>query len=95
MDLTIQAPAKEYILEKGGSVHFLAYRKSSMCCGKVGFPPTVRAGIPKNKEEYEVHRLDGVDLYLPKDFCTKTPLMIGLQKTLGIRSLHVEGWNLI
>ena len=93
--LSVNDQARDYISQKGGIAHLVAYRQSSMCCGKIGFPPSIQLGAPKNKEDYTLHQINTIQFYLPKDFSIHCPLTIGVHQTFGISSLHIDGWKLV
>lgn len=94
-ELIISEEAREYITRKGGVIHLVVYGRSSLCCGKVGFPPSVEIGVPKNEADYELQNSNGIGFYVAKGCSLPNTLTIGLHRTFGISSLHIEGWKLI
>ncbi|MGI6091689.1 MAG: CC/Se motif family (seleno)protein [Negativicutes bacterium] len=57
--------------------------------------PSVRLGVPRNLEDYKLHEIDGINLYLPLDFYATNDLTINLRTIFWVKSLYIEGWKLI
>lgn len=93
--ITVDDKAREYILTKGGSVYVLHDSRAALCCGRINFGPSVRLGKPLQVEDYILVVMNRIDVYLPKDFHTHNPLVIGLGNFLGITNLRMEGWKLM
>jgi hypothetical protein len=55
----------------------------------------VRAGKPKNINDYRVQIINRINVYLPQGFLSPYPLTINLQGCFGINMLTVVGWKLI
>jgi len=55
----------------------------------------VRLGEPPNVKDYVVAIMNGINVYLPKNFHTPNPLIIGLGEFLWMKSLRIEGWKLM
>lgn len=93
--ITISKEAQEYILTKGGKIHILHGSGAAMCCGRINFGPSVSLGEPKELKDYKILMIDGIHVYLPKDFHVYHPFVIGLGSFLSMKSLRVEGWKLV
>ena len=55
----------------------------------------MRAGKPKNINDYRVQIINRVNIYSPLDFLSPYPLTINIQGCFGINVLTVSGWKLI
>lgn len=55
----------------------------------------MRLGAPKDKDNYNLQRINEIDVYVPIDFDSPYPLVIKVQSLFGIKTLHIEGWKLI
>lgn len=93
--ITINDKAQEYILTKGGYAYVLHGDGATLCCGRIDFGPSVRLGKPLQVEDYVLLVMNEIHVYLPKNFYTPNPLVIGLGNFLGMRTLRIEGWKLI
>lgn len=57
--------------------------------------PSVRLGIPKDKENYKIKQINEINVYVPIEFDSPYPLVIVVQSLFGIKTLHIEGWKII
>ena len=55
--------------------------------------PAVRWGMPKDIRNYQLLRIQEVEIYVPHDL-PKLPLKIALSRFLWLKWLAVEGWSL-
>ena len=55
--------------------------------------PCVRWGAPKDIQHYQLHSIQGVQVYLP-DELPAIPLKITLSRFFWLKWLAVEGWAL-
>jgi hypothetical protein len=53
----------------------------------------VRLGKPKNVEDYELHVIEDIDVYLPRGFDPPFPVTIEISSIFGFKSLYLEGWK--
>lgn len=95
MKLSISPAAIGYIREKGGSCHVIAGSQVSACCGRMQLAPTVEVGEPRKADLFSLQIVEGVKLYVPKDFVSPYPLTIDVNCFLGFRRLVIYGWKII
>lgn len=55
----------------------------------------MRLGIPRDIENYTEVEIDGIEVYLPRDFYTPHDLVIDVRTFLWFKSLFIDGWKII
>ena len=95
MEITVQNSAKDLIRQKGGAFYIDSGTAASMCCGRINLGPSVTLGIPPNKEKFELEEVDGIHMYVDKEFVSPFPLIVVVSRFLCFRHLAIEGWKLI
>lgn len=85
--------AQVYIKEHGGIVHLYDMGTVGMCCGRIRLAPSVKLGIPKFPEKYELVVVAGIQLYIPRSLSYPYPLTIEVKKILMYSSLYINGWT--
>ena len=93
--ISVSDKARDYILLKGGCVHVSHSHETGGCCLSVNLSPTVSLGEPPRVKDYTLAKMNDINVYLPKDFYTSDPLVIGLGELFGMKNLRIEGWKLI
>lgn len=93
--ITISDEAKEYIRAKGNILQIIVFNKMSLCCGRIALGPSLTLRKPKDTENYNLERINEIDVYIPKDFHSPNPLSIELQKLFSFKTLQITGWKLV
>lgn len=93
--ITVSDEAQEYILTKGGSIYILHGNGAALCCGRINFGPSVRLGKPMQTKDHILIEMNKINIYLPKDFYTHNPLVVGVGKWPWMTILRIEGWKLL
>ena len=55
--------------------------------------PAVRWGLPDNLQNYQVLKIQGVEVYVPHDL-PRIPLKITVSRFFWLKWLTIEGWAL-
>lgn len=95
MNITVSESAKNFIRQKGGAFYFDDAHTSASCCIHVNFGPSVRLGIPHNKQAFQLMESDGITRYVPEAFVSPFPLTIVVSRFLWYQYLAIEGWKLM
>ncbi len=94
--ITVNDDVREYVLEQGGTITIEHAVEAGMCCGRINLAPSVRLGQPpQDGHAYQLTQINGIGVYLPKNFTSPYPLSIALGKIFWFKTLHVEGWKII
>ena len=91
--ISVSDEARDYILLKGGCIHVSHSHEIGGCCLSVNLSPTVTLGEPPRVKDYAVAKMNDINVYLPKDFHTLDPLIIGLGQFLGMKASVLKVGN--
>ncbi len=89
--IAVSEEAKQWLRSRGGALT-LRYSTRHGCCGGSAELPVADPEAPAETEGYEKHRLDGLDLYVGKDFAASgCEVRVGLEGFWKWRRLTVDG----
>ena len=52
-------------------------------------------GSPKDIHRYRLESINGIEVYIGRDFESPFSLTIDVGSLLGFKTLHIDGWKLI
>jgi hypothetical protein len=90
--LTITPEALELIQRQVKPIFLELPKLISSCCFDFQEGPSVRAGEPRDLQDYEKRIIQNVTVFVPCRL-PKIPLTIDVRSFFGIKSLVVDGWR--
>ncbi len=95
--LSISPAAADLIRARNAPIRLdLPPRAGGGCClPDIQECPAVRFGAPRDAARYDARIIDGLTVYVPREFPSQGPLTIAVQSFLGFRRVVVEGWRLL
>lgn len=89
--IAVSEEAKEWLLARGGALT-LRYSLRHGCCGGSAELPVADPEAPAEREVYEKHWLDGLDIYIANDFAANgREVRVSLEGFWKWRRLTVDG----
>lgn len=92
--LTFSSDALDWVQRKHQPVCIAAPCTVGGCCIEVTECPSVSLGTPKLPDQYVQQTIQGVEVYLPKQFPEHVELVIAVRSLLWFKWLALDGWKL-
>ncbi|WP_319240851.1 CC/Se motif family (seleno)protein [uncultured Propionivibrio sp.] len=93
--ISLSEDAIAYANEKRSPIHIGLPYKVSGCCFDLTESPSVVLGEPSSPGDYQRQTINGVTVFVPREFPEHDPIVIKTRSLLGFRQLVIDGWKLV